>query len=99
MPNVFVLLRSLEDSIMHTDVLQIIKDQELSDCKVNRLIQKLKERSSILFGIGAVTNRNKSDILVTTPTLFNTPLCILDTELSRINICLIVCTLELVFLK
>lgn len=37
-----LLLRRLEDSIMHTDVLQIIKDQALSDCKVNKLIQKLR---------------------------------------------------------
>ena len=35
MPNDFLLLRSLEGIIMHTDVLQIIKDQELSDCKTN----------------------------------------------------------------
>lgn len=42
MPNDFLLLRSLEGIIMHTDVLQIIKDQELSDCKTNKLIQNLK---------------------------------------------------------
>lgn len=78
---------------MHTDVLQIIKDQELSDCKVNRLIQKLKETSSILFGIGALRNRNRNDILVTTPILSNTLFCILDYKKR------IVYTLKLVFMK
>lgn len=47
MPNDFLLLRSLEGIIMHTDVLQIIKDQELADCKANKLIQKLKEKQHL----------------------------------------------------